>query len=184
LLLTSWTRQQSRSERQVCWRYRRSAGVSSSAWAATGSPDPVVALGSGLLSSAGTYGSAFLFVCCVICDTSSSTVGAGLLLLSVGHHVLVISLPLIATSDDGISWDNSEFNSQHAILQGKYSTTLLEELTSWDVVLVTFDFLATRLCATLHGFLSGVGRLASRLAGGSSMRGILGSPGRLNLDRS
>jgi hypothetical protein len=66
----------------------------------------------------------------------------------------------------------------------KYSTTLLEELTSWDVASVTFNFLATRLRATLRGFLGGERRLDSRLAGGSSMRGILGSPGRLNLDRS
>jgi hypothetical protein len=87
-------------------------------------------------------------------------------------------------TDNGISYDNSEFNCQHAILQDKYLTTLLEELTSWDVVSVTFNFLATRLRATLRGFLGGAVGLASRLAGGSSMRGILGSPGRLNLDRS
>jgi hypothetical protein len=75
-------------------------------------------------------------------------------------------------------------NCQHTILQNKYSTTLLEELTSWDVVSVTFNFLATRLRATLRGLIGGAGRLASRLVGGSSMRGTLGSPGRLNLDRS
>jgi hypothetical protein len=85
---------------------------------------------------------------------------------------------------DGISYDNSEFNCQHAILQDKYLTTLLEELTSWDVVSVTFNFLATHLRATLRSFLGSAVGLASRLAGGSSMRGILGSPGRLNLDRS
>jgi hypothetical protein len=61
-----------------------SAGASSSAWAATGSLAPVVALGSGLLSSAGTCGSAILVVCCAICGTGSSTVGAELRLLSVG----------------------------------------------------------------------------------------------------
>jgi hypothetical protein len=87
-------------------------------------------------------------------------------------------------SDDGISCDNSEFNCQHAILQDKYSATLLKELTSGDVVSVTFNFLATHLRATLRGLLSGTGRLASKLVGGSSMRGILGSPSRLNLDRS
>jgi hypothetical protein len=70
------------------------------------------------------------------------------------------------------------------VLQNKYSTTLLGELTSWDVVSVTFNFLATRLRATLSVFLGDAGRLASRLIGGSSMRGTLGSPGRLNLDRS
>jgi hypothetical protein len=70
------------------------------------------------------------------------------------------------------------------VLQDKYSTTLLEELTSWDIVSVTFNFLATRLRATLRDLLGGAGRLASRLVGRSSIRGSLGSPGRLNLDRS
>jgi hypothetical protein len=65
-----------------------SAGASSLAWAATGSLSPVVALGYGLLSSAGTCGSATLVVLCVICDTSSSTVGAGLRLLSVGSPTM------------------------------------------------------------------------------------------------
>jgi hypothetical protein len=60
----------------------------------------------------------------------------------------------------------------------------LEELTSWEVVAVTFSFLATRFHATFRGLLGGTGRLASSLAGGSSIRGILGSPGRLNLDRN
>jgi hypothetical protein len=59
-----------------------------------------------------------------------------------------------------------------------------EELTSWEVVAVTFSFLAMCFCATLRGLLGGAGRLASRLADGSSTRGMLGSPGRLNLDRN
>jgi hypothetical protein len=46
------------------------------------------------------------------------------------------------------------------------------------------QLLAMRFRATLRGLLGGVGRLASRLAGGSSVRGMLGSPGRLNLDRN
>jgi hypothetical protein len=70
------------------------------------------------------------------------------------------------------------------MLQVKYSTTLLEELTSWEVVSVTFSFLMTRFHTTLRGLLGGAGRLASKLVGGSSMRGIWGSPGRLNLDHS
>jgi hypothetical protein len=70
-----------------------SAGTSSSAWAATGSPGPVIVLGSGLLSSAGTYGSTTLVVCCVICDTSSSKVGAGLRLLSVSSPTVSQSSP-------------------------------------------------------------------------------------------
>jgi hypothetical protein len=73
---------------------------------------------------------------------------------------------------------------QHITLQDKYSTTLLEELTSWDVVSVTFNFLVTRLRGTLRGLRGSAGRLASRLVGGSSMREMWGSPGRLNLDRS
>jgi hypothetical protein len=52
------------------------------------------------------------------------------------------------------------------------------------VVSVTLSFLATCLRATLHGFLGGAGKLASKLVGGSWMRGTLGSPGRLNLDCS
>jgi hypothetical protein len=60
-------------------------------------------------------------------------------------------------SDDGISYDNSEFNCQHAILQDKYSTTLLEELTSWYVGSVTFNFLTTRLRVTLRSLRGGAG---------------------------
>jgi hypothetical protein len=83
-----------------------------------------------------------------------------------------------------MSCDNSEIKCQHVVLNNKYSTTLLEELTSWAVVSVTFNFLATRFRATLRDLLGGAKRLASKLVGGSSMRGIWGSPGRLNLDRS
>jgi hypothetical protein len=77
-----------------------------------------------------------------------------------------------------------QFDCQHAILQDKYSTTLLEEVTSWELVAVTFSFLATRFRATLCGLLGGARRLASKLVSGSSMREIWGSLGRLNLDRS
>jgi hypothetical protein len=47
-----------------------------------------------------------------------------------------------------------------------------------------FIFFATRLRDALHGLLGGASILASKLAGGSSTRGTLGSLGRLNLDRS
>jgi hypothetical protein len=77
-----------------------------------------------------------------------------------------------------------EFCRQHTQHRDKYSTTLLEEFTFCDVVSVTFSFLATRLRATLCGLLGGAGKLASKLVGGSWLRGTLGSPGRLNLDRS
>jgi hypothetical protein len=39
------------------------------------------------------------------------------------------------------------------MLQDKYSTTLLEELTSWEVVSATFSFLETHFRATLRGLL-------------------------------
>jgi hypothetical protein len=109
-----------------------SAGASSSAWAATGPPVPVVAKGSGLLSSADACGSAVTGVCCAICGTVSFTVGARLMLLSVTPPTVSQSSPPPSSAglDDGISCDNSKFNCQHAMLQDKYSTTLLEELTS------------------------------------------------------
>jgi hypothetical protein len=50
-------------------------------------------LGSGLLSSAGTCCSTILVFCCVIRDTSSSTVGARLWLLSVGSPTVSQSSP-------------------------------------------------------------------------------------------
>jgi hypothetical protein len=61
-----------------------SAGASSSAWAATGPSAPVVAEGSGLLSSADACSSAVPGICCAICGTVSSMVGAVLRLLLVG----------------------------------------------------------------------------------------------------
>jgi hypothetical protein len=61
-----------------------STGASSSAWAATGPPAPVVAEGSSLLYSVDTCSSVVPGVCCAICGTGSSTAGAGLRLLSVG----------------------------------------------------------------------------------------------------
>jgi hypothetical protein len=74
--------------------------------------------------------------------------------------------------------------SAYTTSKNKYSITLLEDFTSWDVVSVTLSCLATRLRATLRGFLGGAGKLASKVVGGSWMRGTLGSPGRLNLDHS
>jgi hypothetical protein len=67
---------------------------------------------------------------CVIRDTSSSTVGAGLWFLSAGSPT-VISFPLV----NGVGWWNLLRGpriqlSAYTILHDKYSTTLLEELTS------------------------------------------------------
>jgi hypothetical protein len=88
-----------------------SAGASSSIRAITGSSSQVVALGFGLLSTAGACGSTTLVVRCVIRDTSSSMVGAGLRFLSVGSPTVSQSSPSPRSmgSDDGISYDNSEF---------------------------------------------------------------------------
>jgi hypothetical protein len=67
------------------------ADASSSAWAATGPPVPIVAEGSGLLSSADACGSAVTGVCCAICGMVSSGVGAGLMLLSVALPIVSLS---------------------------------------------------------------------------------------------
>jgi hypothetical protein len=60
-----------------------SVGASSSVSAATGPPAPVFAEGSGLPSSVDAGGSPAPIACCANSDTTSSTVGAGLHLLSV-----------------------------------------------------------------------------------------------------
>jgi hypothetical protein len=60
-----------------------SVGASSSTWVTTGSTSPVVAEGSGLLSSVDARGSPAPVVCCATSGTVSSMVGAGLRLLSV-----------------------------------------------------------------------------------------------------
>jgi hypothetical protein len=81
------------------------------------------------------------------------------------HCVPGFFFPLVHGVGGGISCDNSGLNCQHATLHGKYSTTLLEELTSWTVDAITFSFLAARFRATLRGLLGGAGILASKLAG-------------------
>jgi hypothetical protein len=70
-----------------------SAATSSLAWAAIGPPVPVVAEGSSLLSSADACGSAVTGVCCAICGTVSSTVGARLRLLSAAPPTVSQSSP-------------------------------------------------------------------------------------------
>jgi hypothetical protein len=60
-----------------------SAGASSSTWATTGSTSPVVAEGSGLLSSVGVGDSPVLVACGADSGTTSYMVSAGLRLLSV-----------------------------------------------------------------------------------------------------
>jgi hypothetical protein len=163
-----------------------SAGASSSTRAPSGCSAPVVGEGSGLLSSGDTYESLEPAACCAASGTVTSVMGAGLILLSVASPTVsqVYSSPWSTGSDGGISCDNSRFNCQHIVLHGNYSTILLEELTSWAVDSVIFSFLVACFRATLRGLLGGAGMLASRLAGLSTMRGMLGRPGRLNLDHS
>jgi hypothetical protein len=60
-----------------------SAGASSSTWATTGSTVPVVAEGSGLLSSVGARGLLVTVAYCAVSGTVASAVGAGPRLLSV-----------------------------------------------------------------------------------------------------
>jgi hypothetical protein len=69
--LISWTGQQPRSERQVCWRYQQ----------AQLPREPL--LDSYLLSAPAARRSPVLVACCADFGTTSSTVGAGLRLLSV-----------------------------------------------------------------------------------------------------
>jgi hypothetical protein len=86
--------------------------------------------------------------------------------------------------EGGISSDNMRFEYQNIVLTGKYSTTILVVPTSWLVDSVIFNFLVARFHATLRGLIGGAGMLASKLAGFSTMRGMLGRPGQLNLDRN
>jgi hypothetical protein len=86
-------------------------------------------------SMAGACGSTTLVVRCVICDTSSSTVGAGLRLLSVGSPTIAQSSPSPRSmgSDGGISYENSEFNCQHT----QYFKTITRLLYSRSLPLET-----------------------------------------------
>jgi hypothetical protein len=97
-------------------------------------------------------------------------IGGGWTAASLGrpaHCVPVLSFPLVnrVRRGDLLRQVRSQ-SSAYKILQIKYSTTLLEEFTSWDVVSITFIFLATRLRATLRSHLGSAGRLASRLVEG------------------
>jgi hypothetical protein len=117
---------------------------------------------------------------------NSLMVGCRLILLSAAAPTVfqVSSSPWSTGSEEGISCDNTRFTCQSIVLIGKYSTTPFAVPTSWLVVLVIFNFLVARFHATLCGLLAGTGTLDSRLAGFSTMSGMLGKPGRLNLDRS
>jgi hypothetical protein len=79
------------------------------------------------------------------------------------HCVLIAFVTLL--NGVGRRQGNLVVNTQHRDISTRLPYS--RRLTSWDVVSVTFNFLATHLRATLRGLLGGAGRLASRLVGGS-----------------
>jgi hypothetical protein len=83
------------------------------------------------------------------------------------HRILVAFVPCSTGSEGGISCKQGNFvvNIQHRDISTRLPYS--RRLTSWDVVSVTFNFLATRLRATLRGLLGSAGKLDSRLVGGS-----------------
>jgi hypothetical protein len=103
----------------------------------------------------------------VICAKSSSMVGVGLRLPPAGSPTVSQSAlsPCSMGSEGGISCKQGNFviNTQDRDISTRLPYS--RRLTSWDVVSMTFNFLATHLRATLHGFLGGAGKLASRLVG-------------------
>jgi hypothetical protein len=135
-----------------------SAGVSSCALVADAS-SVAAAVGSVLPSATGGWGAN--------CAKSSSTVGAGLRLPLDGSLTVFQSpsSPCSAGSEGGISCKQGNFvvNTQRRDISTRLPYS--RRLTSWDVVSVIFNFLATRLRATLRVFLGGAGKLASRLVG-------------------
>jgi hypothetical protein len=162
-----------------------SAVASSSTWASSDYSTLIAREGSSLFTSTDACESPAPAACSAS-STTTPVVEAGLTLLSVAPPTVsqVSSSPWSMGSKGGISYDNTRFNCQNIVPSGKYSTTLLVISNFWLVDLVIFNFLAARFRATLRGLLGGAGMLASRLAGFSTMRGMLGKPGQLNLDRS
>jgi hypothetical protein len=102
-----------------------SAGASSAS-VATGSSAAAVTAGSVLLSTTGAYGSTTAVDRYVNCATSSSTMGAGLRLLSAGSPTVSQSppSPWFTGSEGGISCKHSEFSCQHT-QHGKTTSRLL-----------------------------------------------------------
>jgi hypothetical protein len=182
--LTSWTGLQSRSERQVYWQYQQAR-----------LPRAPLLQPRLLLVLRLQCGGFWLAFFCrrlrlgstrhLLCHLRHGLFYGGgwtaAPLSRSSHCILVVFFPQICRVG---RWNLLPLDCQHAMLQDKYWTTLLEELTSWEVVSITFSFLETRFRATLRDLLGGARRLASKIVGRSSMRGIWGSPGRLNLYRS
>jgi hypothetical protein len=103
------------------------------------------------------------------CAKSSSTVGDGLRLAPAGSPTVSQSplSPCSMGSEGGICCKQGNFvvDTQHRDISTRLAYS--RWLTSWDVVSVTFNFLATRLQAMLRGLLGGVGKLVPKLVGGS-----------------
>jgi hypothetical protein len=109
-----------------------SAITSSSTWAPSRCSTLAVGEGSGLLSLADACASLAPAACCAASGTATPVEGAGLRLLSVAPPTMsqVSSSPWSTRSEGGMSCDNIRFHCQDIVLNGKYSTTLLEVLTS------------------------------------------------------
>jgi hypothetical protein len=109
-----------------------SAVTSSSTWAPSGCSAIVVGEGSSLFFPADACESPALAACCAASGVTTPVVGAGLTLLSVAPLTVshVSSSPWSTGLEGGISCDNSRFNYQNIVLNGKYLTTLLEVPTS------------------------------------------------------
>jgi hypothetical protein len=103
---------------------------------AAGSSAAGAAAGTVLPLTAGARGSTTVVDRCVNCDKSSSTVGAGLWLLSAGSPTVSRSPPSPwSTGSEGeISCKQRNFVVSIHDIEDKYTTTLLECFTSWDVV--------------------------------------------------
>jgi hypothetical protein len=106
-----------------------SAGASSSASVAAGSSAAGAAAGSILLSATGACGSNFVVD---RCDTSSSTAGSGLQLLSAGSPtglpIAFVTLVYVVGRRNLLQALGIPL-SAYTTLQDKYSTTLLKEFT-------------------------------------------------------
>jgi hypothetical protein len=91
--------------------------------------------------------------CCADSSTTSPVVGGGLIFLLAAAPTVsdISSSPWCTGSEEGISCDNTRFNSQSIVLIGKYSSTPFAVPTSWLVISVIYNFLAARFCATLRG---------------------------------
>jgi hypothetical protein len=114
-----------------------SACASSSTSVATGSSAARAAASSILPSTVGAYGSTTVVDRCVNCDTSSSTVGAGLRLLSAGSPIVSqsSSSPWSTGSKGGISCEQRNFVvSVHNVARPPRRRRQTSLQTSWRIL--------------------------------------------------